>query len=257
MFLRAYHQATKMRLNPLTGLAVTLFTAFMYALDDEYETRQLRTQEPTDLRSVMSGAGVSEVWEALRRYCSEAGCWEAVRREIIDNFLDRWFEDYRKHVETLRRSEGGLDSALALVEIDSGHSLRCAYRVIRAFNGHEHDSACEEQFGVMGVGGKFMDDLSDFREDVMAGAPNLLWSFLAEEPRERNIADAAVTGADLLTPAWWRTNCPMTYRRYSEAIIHYRRRVVVPGLVLTLDLFLALLGTDRFWRTSTVRTRGG
>jgi hypothetical protein len=253
MFLRGYTQAVGMPTDRLTGLAVALFAAFMYVFDDEFEARLDEPGAATDVHSVMTGAGVAQVWGALERYCSAVGRWEPVRDQILDRFLLSVFDGYREKVAELRAGGGGLDTARAAVEIDSGMTLRTAYHIIRVFNGHPVDRACEEQFRLLGVGGKFMDDLSDFRADVAAGGPNLLWCFLREDHRERDVAVAALDAAEPLTPHWWNQNCPRTYGRYWGEIVRYYRLVTVPGLRLPLDIFLALLGTRRFWRVSTVR----
>ena len=201
----------------------------------------------------MTGAGVRQVWEVMERYCSAVGCWEAVRNQILNQFLLSTFDEYLEKIAQLRTGRGGVDAALAAAEIDSGMTLRTAYHVIRLLNGHPLNETCEEQFRLLGMCGKFMDDLSDFRADVAAGGPNLMWSYVQEDEHERDVTAAALLAPEPLTPHWWKHNCQRTYRRYGEEIIQRYRRVTVPGLRLPLDIFVALLSTRRFWRISTVR----
>lgn len=253
MFVRGYEATTGRRTDPLTGLAVVLFAAFMYVFDDEFEARQ---REPgaatTDVRAVMEGAGVFEVWGALERYCMGAGRWEGIRDQILDVFLLPGFDEYKRNVSRVG-DDADVGTGLSVIEYDSGMTLRTAYQVIRLFNGHPHDAACEEQFRLLGVCGKFMDDLSDYRADVSGGNANLLRAFLNEDEGERAVAAEALQGDLLLTPSWWGTNCPRTYARYSDQMLSLYRKVETRQLRLPLDIFLALLGTDRFWRVSTVR----
>lgn len=252
MFVRGYEARTGRATDPMTGLAVVLFTVFMYVFDDEFEARQREPGVVLDVHAIMTGTGVAEVWDALARYCEASGCWEPVRRQILDGFLLPGFDRYRA---LLAGAGDDVDVAtgMSIIEYDSGMSLRTAYQVIRLFNDHPETPACEEQFRLLGVCGKLMDDLSDYRADAVDGTPNALRAFLNEEPGERAVANAALQSDTLLTPLWWQENCPRTYGRYSARILSLYQRVEVPHLRLPLDLFLALLGTDRFWRTSTVR----
>ena len=251
MFLRGYRQVTRHVVHPATGLALVLFTVFIYAFDDEFEVRR-RQHAATELSRILESPAVKEVWDALGRYLENLDRTDAVRRYVVDDFLAPRLGDYRRDVDAAAAGPDFTTTA-RLVAFDSGEALHTAYHLIRLFNGHPRSDACAEQFRRLGLAGKFLDDIADYADDVRSQNPNLLDALAARAPSEFHAARAALDAAVPVTWAWWRRHAPDTYRRYVADTHEHYARVTAPALRLPLDVYLALLHTKRFWNISTVR----
>jgi hypothetical protein len=252
MFLRGYREATRRRVDRMTGLAVVLFAVFMYVFDDEFERRR-RIGVETGIREIVQSSGVNAIWQALGNYLHATGRDDAIRDYILNDFLAGGFDRYRSDIQDVEAG-GGLRSTLRVVEFDSGGVLRTVHHVIRLFNGHPDDTACAEQFRNLGLAGKYLDDMADYTDDVTSGNPNLLDAHAAERPADLRAARRAVAAGERVTIDWWRDRCPVTYQRYLEQTFLYYEQVTASRLRLPLDIYMGLLHTDRFWTVSTTRT---
>jgi len=252
MFLRGYREATGYRVDRTTGLAVVLFAVFMYVFDDEFEHRR-RSGIDTGISEILQSTGVAAIWQAMGDYLHATGRDDTIRDYILNEFLARGFDRYRSDIQDVEAG-GGLRSTLQVVEFDSGEVLRTVHHLIRLFNDHPDDNACAEQFHNLGLAGKYLDDMADYTEDVTSGSPNLLDAHAAESPADLRAARSAVAAGERLTIGWWRERCPVTYLRYLDQTFAYYEQVTASRLRLPLDIYLALMHTERFWTVSTVRT---
>ena len=66
-------------------------------------------------------------------------------------------------------------------------------------------------------------------------------------------ARSALEASESVTLHWWRQHCPVTFERYLKCTSQYYELVQAPALRLPLDIYLMLLGTQKFWTISTVR----
>lgn len=252
MFLRGYRQATGYPADRATGLVLVLFAVFIYAFDDEFEERRRRGDHATDTESILAAPGVAEVWQTLGNYLQAAGRSDEVREYIVTGFLGAGYDEYRRGVGAFP-AEGSFSAVLRLVEFDSGQALHTAYQLIRLFNAQAYNADCAEEFRSLGLAGKFMDDMADYAQDVRRKSPNLLHCLVQENQEDLTAAQQALARGDLITTRWWAQHCPATYNRFLAQTATYYEQVRAPGLRLPLDVYLALLGTRKFWTISTVR----
>jgi hypothetical protein len=250
MFVRGYRQVTGYSPDLGTGLAIVLFTVFIYTFDDEFEKR-MESAADTSVESIIAAPEVAAVWQALGSYLAATGRNDAVRQHILRSFADG-FDDYRKNVAG-GRSESGFKHIKQLVEFDSGGALDTVYHIIRLYNGHPFNQECATEFFNLGMAGKFLDDLSDYTHDVQSGSPNLLHALVGETPAERDAAASALADGQTVTLPWWQAHGAVTLARYLDMTREYYNQVKAPALLLPLDIFLMLLGTRKFWKISTVR----
>ena len=80
----------------------------------------------------------------------------------------------------------------------------------------------------------------------MRAGPDLLYSLLAEHPREREVFETVVNGNTRLSGPWWIKHCPVTITQYFDTAREYYSRIESSKLRLTCDLLFlpAVLGAD-------------
>jgi hypothetical protein len=251
MFVRGYRQVTGHSVDRATGLAIVLFTVFIYTFDDEFEKR-IESAADTSAEAIINAPEVAAFWQAMGSYLSATGRSDEVREHIMQSFFAVGFDDYRENLGSVR-SEGNFNDTKQLVEFDSGGALDTVYHIIRLYNRHPFSQECATEFYNLGMAGKFLDDLSDYTHDVRSGSPNLLHALVGETPSERAAAAAALAAGQTITLQWWQAHGAVTLARYLDMTYGYYNQVKAPALRLPLDCFLVLLGTRKFWTISTVR----
>jgi len=223
----------------------------MYTFDDEFEARKRRAAS-TDALDVIACPMVAEVWAGLGDFLESVGQTDLIQKHLLADFFGLPYERYSRQVGA-GPSCATFPEVLKLVEFDSGTTLRMEYDIIRLFHGHPVRPEVSDEFFALGMAGKFLDDMGDYRKDVERGSPNLLHALVSEHESERLRAESALAAGESITMEWWSRNCEVTYSRYMRLTFDYYLRVQTPRLRLPLDVYLALLRTQRYWTISTVR----
>jgi hypothetical protein len=250
MFLDGYEQLTSLRVSQDTGLALVLFSCFMYTFDQEFE-RCWQPADPPHYLNIIDIPVVAEIWGALGEYLTAVG-----RLEVLTHLLDTFsahYDDYCRCMG-LAMTGGGFEATLRLARYDSGRTLIAMYDIIRLFNGHGAHRQCADEFFAIGMAGKFFDDLRDVADDVSGGSPNLMYAFTAEHPVEGQVLAEALSRQHQFTLEWWSANCPSSLTSYFRHAFQYYDEVRSSRLRLTLDASLMLLGSQRYWRNPIRRS---
>jgi hypothetical protein len=245
MFLDGYRETTSLRVSRATGLALVLFMIFIFTFDQEFE-RSRRLGDPPDYLAILDTPRVAEVWGALAQYLHAFGRDDEVLAHLLYTFSTN-YDDYCRCVSDAM-VRPGFEATVRLVEYDSGRTLLTVYDIIRLFNGHRPHPRCASEFFALGMAGKFLDDLRDMVDDVVAGNPNLLHALTCENEEEKGMLEAALRNRVHITLGWWSRHCPISLESYFHYAFRYYDQVSSTKLRLTLDICLALLRSRLYWR---------
>ena len=112
--------------------------------------------------------------------------------------------------------------------------------VVCLFNAHELESTILDDYYLLGMAGKFVDDMADLLLDREKGYLNLLNALLCQTPTELEAFQLAVHQKKQRDAFWWEEYCPDTYIRYLEYIEYYYNQLRSSKLRLVCDLMMII-----------------
>jgi hypothetical protein len=243
ILLDGYVELTGYDINSYTGQMLAKINSLLGTFDEVFE-RRLDAKEPLDLSNVLGEESVDIKSRLFQQYLQQFECSQS-----IISYLNSTFENYyTTYVSTLNveLSDLDFDKLFASIELDSGIQLSALMEVVRLFNEHEPCEQINRDFYALGLAGKLIDDIVDFRRDYAKRRPNLLYMLVTQRENELEILHQSIQKNISLTTHWWAENCPISFNRYMNYIDKYFHEITSSKLKMACDIMFlpAILGHD-------------
>jgi len=245
ILLDGYTELTGLKVIPATGQMLFFLIELTRCLDKHLDSLLGNNDNPSlALEEILEIPALKEQLTIFRCYVEQFG-----RAEPIFVYLKGLFtEHYERHILNLKtaRQSGQFEDILTVAHIDNGGWLRVVMEVVRLFNAHELESTVLDDYYLLGMAGKFADDMADLLQDIDKGYLNLLYALLCQTPAELEVFQFAVRQKKLLDTSWWSKHCPTTYIRYFEYIDYYYNQLCSSKLRLACDvvMIIPVIGYD-------------
>ncbi|MEU4587784.1 class 1 isoprenoid biosynthesis enzyme [Kitasatospora aureofaciens] len=238
LFFSGYEDVTSRKVPTECGLSIVLFNVLIHTFDDALDSNQSRVDVPS-FHEILQMPLVAEAWRAFTIALTDTPRSNEILRYIESVFEDN-FDRYRDLIRNARNSRD-FSTACEIVHYDSGTVLLMIYHIMRMFCGHPLSNQCAKEFYMMGMAGKYCDDIADLREDFGTNSPNLFLALASENPKELSELQGRLEQQQEVNCFWLSRNCPLTYGAYFNYATEHYNLIESPKLRLAVDAHLLLI----------------
>lgn len=235
IFLEGYVEIMGEKVIPSTGQMISLLFEMTLNLD-EYLDKHRKTNNSLNIKEVLEEPTIKEQRSRFHNYLRLFG-----RDESISSYLKDMFATHYDHYIRLIGMDVGQESfekTLEIAQMDNGRGYSSAGEIVRLFNLHQPNQNMLSQFYLLGMVGKFAEDIVDLACDIQKGHLNLFCSLVKQHPEEKANLYREVEHQPHIDFKWLNKNCHKTFIEYLSFMESFYNQITFPKLRLVGDLLI-------------------
>jgi len=235
ILLEGYVEIMGEKVIPSTGQMLSLLFEMTLSLD-EYLDKHRKTNDSLNIKTILEKPSIKEQRDMFHSYLRLYG-----RDESISSYLKDMFAAHYDHYIRLIRMDVGQESfekTLEIAQMDNGRGYSSAGEIVRLFNLHQPNQNMLSQFYLLGMVGKFAEDIVDLACDIQKGHLNLFRSLVKQNPDEKENLFRQVEYQPRIDLDWLNKNCHRTFVEYFSLMEYYYNQITFPKLRLVGDLLI-------------------